>query len=110
MFPGPDLTYRALKIPTTAFVGSPLTPPEAAVRRAHGKTTVYASWNGATRVTSWRVLAGPSANQLKPVTTAAKSGFETAIVVSLGDKVFKVQALDATGKVLGTSKAIQGHA
>ncbi len=110
MFPGPDLTYRAIKIPTTAFVGSPLTPPEAAVRQAHGKTTVYASWNGATRVTSWRVLAGPSADQLKPVTTAAKSGFETAIVVSLDDKVFKVQALDATGKVLGTSKVIQGHA
>jgi EmrB/QacA subfamily drug resistance transporter len=110
MFPGPDLTYRALKIPTTAFVGSPLTPPEAAMRQTHGKTTVYASWNGSTRVTSWRVLAGPSADQLKPVTTAAKSGFETAIVVSLDDKVFKVQALDATGKVLGTSKVIQGRA
>ncbi|HEX5190992.1 MAG TPA: MFS transporter [Streptosporangiaceae bacterium] len=110
MFPGPDLTYRAIKIPERAFVGSPLTPPDAKVRHVHGKTTVYASWNGATRVTSWRVLAGPSADQLKPVTTVTKSGFETAIPVNVDNNVLEVQALDANGKVLGTSKLIQGHA
>ncbi|HEX6934017.1 MAG TPA: MFS transporter [Streptosporangiaceae bacterium] len=110
LFPGPDLTYRAIKIPMTAFVGMPLTPPDAKVRHVHGKTILYASWNGATQVASWRVLAGPSADKLKPVTTAAKSGFETAITVNTDDQVFKVQALDATGKVLGTSKVIHGRA
>jgi len=103
LFPGPDLTYRAIKIPQTAFVGAPLSPPNAAVRQSGGKTTVYASWNGATQVASWRVLAGPSDNQLTSVATATKSGFETAIAVSQEYKVVKVQALDATGKVLGTS-------
>ena len=110
LFPGPDLTYRALKIPTTAFIGSPLTPPDAVVRHVHGKTTVYASWNGATQVASWRVLAGPSQDQLKTVTTVAKSGFETAIAVSQDYKVYKVQALDSNGKVLGTSKPLEARA
>ncbi len=107
LFPGPDLTYRAIKIPQAAFVGAPLTPPSAAVRHSGGKTKVYASWNGATQVASWRLLAGPSASQLTTVTTVPKAGFETAIAVSQDDKVFKVQALDANGKVLGTSQPVQ---
>ncbi len=55
--------------------------PWAPSRQAGGKTTVYASWNGATEVASWRVLAGPSAGRRTVVATAAKSGFETAIPV-----------------------------
>jgi hypothetical protein len=46
------------------------------------------------------VLAGN-----KPVATAAKSGFETAIPVSGAGGSFKVQALDARGRVLGTSRS-----
>src|SRR2546423_15080221 len=53
--PGPDLTYRAT---LQQWVGLPLTRPAGVARRRNGGTTVYASWNGATRVTSWRVLAG----------------------------------------------------
>jgi len=107
LLPGSDLTYRAIKIPTTAFVGNPTTPPSGAVRRSGGKITVYASWNGATQVASWRVLAGPSSDQLTAVTTTAKSGFETVIPVSGSYQVFKVQALDASGKVLGTSQVLR---
>ena len=39
------------------------------------------------------------------VTTTAKAGFETAIALSQGYQAYEVQALDASGKVLGTSKA-----
>jgi hypothetical protein len=104
LFPGPDLTYRAIKIPPTEFVGSPETPPHGAVKQVHGKATVYASWNGATQVASWRVLAGSSEDQLTAVATVSKAGFETAIPVSQDYKVYKLQALDANGKVLGTSE------
>jgi len=107
LLPGPDLTYRAIKMPATAFVGIPDTPPSGAVRVSGGKTTVYASWNGAMQVASWRVLAGQDPGQLSAVTTTAKTSFETAISVSQGYKVFQVQALDASGKVLGTSKVLQ---
>jgi len=107
LLPPPDLTYRAIKIPTTAFVGTPTTPPSGAVRQSGGKVTVYASWNGATQVASWRVLAGPSPDSLSAVTTTAKTGFETTIPVSGSYQVFKVQALDPSGKVLGTSKVLR---
>ncbi len=52
--PGPDLSYRVY---SGSWVGRPLSPPAGAARRRGGDTTVYASWNGATEVASWRVLA-----------------------------------------------------
>jgi len=104
MFPGPDLTYRAIKIGPAAWVGRPPTPPSALVRRSGSATTVYASWNGATQVASWRVLAGSGPGQLSPVTTAARSGFETAIRLSQGYGAYQVQAIDVTGRAIGTSK------
>jgi EmrB/QacA subfamily drug resistance transporter len=100
-FPGSDLSYRSL---VEQWVGLPLTAPAGAARQADGKTTVYASWNGATQVVSWRVLAGASANRLAVVGTAAKSGFETAIPVPQGYASFKIQALDAHGRVIGASR------
>jgi EmrB/QacA subfamily drug resistance transporter len=101
-FPGPDLSYRAT---LAQWVGEPLTlPAGAALSGQDGKTTVYASWNGATQLVSWRVLAGPSAGRLSPVAKAAKSGFETAIAVPSGEASFELQALNADGKVIGTSR------
>lgn len=100
--PGPDLTYRAT---LEQWVGLPLSPPVGAARRTDGKTTVYASWNGATEVVSWRVLAGSGAGGLNVVAHAARSGFETAILVPQGDASMKVQALNASGRVIGTSRA-----
>ncbi len=99
-FPTPDLSYRAL---LETWVGKPASPPSGAARRTHGKTVVYASWNGATQVAKWRVLAGSSARHLRTVATTGKSGFETAITLAHGYKAYKVQALDAKGHVLGTS-------
>ena len=40
--------------------GYPQTKPAVAASNRHGKTRVYASWNGATGVHRWRVLAGSS--------------------------------------------------
>ena len=70
--------------------------------------TVYASWNGDTRTASWRVLAGASPQQLAPVARAARSGFETAITTPGPEAFVAVQALDASGAVLGTSRTIAG--
>jgi EmrB/QacA subfamily drug resistance transporter len=100
-FPWPDLSYRAT---LEQWVGLPLFPPVGAARQTDSKTTVYASWNGATQVVSWRVLAGPSASRLTVVATRAKSGFETAIHVPQSYKRCKVQALSADGRVIGTSR------
>ncbi len=104
-FPGNDLSYRSMVEP---WVGLPLSLPAAAVRQAGGRTTVYASWNGATRVASWRVLAGAGTGRLTAVTTAAKSGFETAIPVPQSYASFEVQALDGAGAAIGTSRRLSG--
>jgi EmrB/QacA subfamily drug resistance transporter len=99
--PGPDLTYRAT---LEQWTGTPLTAPSAAARQVAGKTTVFASWNGATKVASWKVLAGPGTSRLAVVATGAKSGFETAIALPRSYPNIKVQALDAGGRVLGSSR------
>jgi len=99
--PGPDQSYRAN---LEQWVGLPLDPPAGAARTTEGRTTVYASWNGATQVASWRVLAGPSAGRLAVAATSAKSGFETAIPVPPGDTTFRLEALDLDGRLLGTSE------
>ena len=82
-------------------------PRSRAVRRG-SQLTVYASWNGDTRTASWQVLAGPTAAQLTPVASAARTGFETAIAAPVAEGYVAVQALGAAGEVLGTSRTIAG--
>ncbi len=114
--PGPDQSYRGYRFP---WVGTPTNAPAVAAAvgsAASGSpsgasgaaTTVYASWNGATQVASWRVLAGASSHALVPVATAPRSGFETALAVPGAQAFVAVQALDASGAVLGTSPTIKG--
>ncbi len=73
---------------------------------AGGAGTVYASWNGATLVGSWRVLSGASASALHEVAQVARSGFETAIALPAGaaGAYMTVQALGAAGQVLATAR------
>jgi len=100
-WPDPDVNYRVY---VQRWTGTPSFAPSGAVRKSHGKTTVYASWDGATQVASWRVLGGKDAKRLATVATKAKNGFETAIPLnSLSFKKYKVQALDAKGHVLRSS-------
>ncbi len=105
-FPAGDQSYRDLRY---TWIGAPTTRPVFAVVPAHGSAavrstgTVYASWNGATLVASWRVFVGGSTRSLKPVAQVARSGFETAIALPAGaaGKFVTVQALGAGGLVLG---------
>jgi hypothetical protein len=102
--PAPGQSYRAYRVPWSA---TPPGPPSMAVRAtAPGTDTVYASWNGATAVRAWRVLAGLRPSALTAVTDASRSSFETAIPVPAAHPWFAVQALDANGRVLGASLAV----
>jgi hypothetical protein len=103
-------SYRTYVLP---WSGQPAEPPAvAAVPSSAGAAagaTVYASWNGATDVASWRVLAGASPTTMTPVVTAARSGFETAVSLpaTVTGPDVAVQALDGAGAVLGVSPTIQ---
>ena len=70
--------------------------------------SLYASWNGATDVAAWRVLAGSAPGALAPIGAASypTQGFQTTIAVATADRYVSVQALSATGAVLGISAAV----
>jgi hypothetical protein len=103
-FPARTQSYRSFRLPWT---GTPAHAPLLAFQAAPGGGgVVYASWNGATLVGSWQVLAGTSPMALNPVAKAQRSGFETAVTLppgTIGPYVV-AQALDATGRVLGVSQ------
>jgi Arylsulfotransferase (ASST) len=104
-FPAGEQSYRDFRF---AWTGVPAHPPAFALTAGAGGThTVYASWNGATQVAGWRVLAGASATRLRAVAESPRTGFETAIQVPVGTAgpYVTVQALDAGGHVLGLARA-----
>jgi hypothetical protein len=100
-FPVGIRSYRAF---VGDWVGRPAEPPRVAARRnpASGYV-VYASWNGATEVDRWTVLAGADKSALQPVGSQPWTGFETAIAVNSTGPHFAAVALDRHGKILGRS-------
>jgi Arylsulfotransferase (ASST) len=104
--PSPNVNYRAY---VQKWIGKPSRPPSGAVRKHKHGALVFASWNGATEVTAWRVLAGRNAKHLAVVVSKKnKTGFETAISLTAAYKKYKVQALDAKGHVLRSSGIFPG--
>jgi hypothetical protein len=101
--PKGDGTYRVRR---DAWSGDPATVPKLVAEREGESVDLYASWNGATAVARWQVLAGPDAGSLSPIGTYEWSGFETEMTVSSSQPVFEVQALDAGGHVLASSEPV----
>jgi hypothetical protein len=97
-----NTSYRVYRL---RWQGAPATTPALAASNSGSSTTVYASWNGATRVASWRVLGGKTASGLSVIRSVPKRGFETVLTVN-GQPYVAVQALAANGRVLGTSKTV----
>jgi hypothetical protein len=100
--PAGDGSYRAF---AASWDGTPATRPAVVARRASsGHVTVYVSWNGATDVVRWQVLARTASGALKPVATVARRGFETQVSFASNARSFLVRALDARGHILASSK------
>jgi hypothetical protein len=97
-------SYRAYR---AEWTGRPADDPAlAATRPKDGQVTAYASWNGATEVAQWQLVAGPDPERLQQVATVPKAGFETALTAQTAEPFVRVRALDADGSVLGTSRAV----
>jgi hypothetical protein len=99
-----DPTYRSF---IGDWEGHPTELPAVAVRRRTGGAAVYTSWNGATEVASWTVLAGKTAASMNPVGSATKAGFETTIAVSDTGPYFAAQPHDEAGRVLSRSRTVK---
>jgi hypothetical protein len=97
--PQDDGSYRDFVFP---WHGTPRSRPVAVARRSGaGGVSIFVSWNGASDVARWQVLAHG-----RPVETVAARGFETRIDLSGGASSFVVRAIGASGRTLGTSPAV----
>jgi hypothetical protein len=104
-------SYRAFRSPWT---GHPLWLPAVSARvlATGDSTAVFASWNGATDVASWRVLAGPDSASLTAQATMPDSGFESTVTYPNTYPEHKVeylavQALGPAGQLLATSPTVR---
>jgi Arylsulfotransferase (ASST) len=105
MAPGMS-SYRAFRFP---WSGHPLTSPSVSARLlvAGDATAVFASWNGASDVASWRVFAGTSPAWLSTRATVPASAFESSVTLPAAYAYVSVQALSASGALLGASPAVK---
>lgn len=96
--------YRAFRMP---WSGRPAEAPALALSGGAGARTAYASWNGATQVRAWELLAGAGPRALAPLARVRATGFETALAAAAtAGPSFAVRALDAAGRPLGQSKTV----
>ena len=103
--PTDDDSYRAFRFP---WKGHPAEAPALAVNwGSDDEVALYASWNGATQIATWEVLAGAHPEQLEPLGEVSRDGFETAITARTAEPYVAVRAKDSSGRVLDTSKPVQ---
>jgi hypothetical protein len=104
-FPSDVESYRAFRFP---WKGQPQEAPSVVAESGlKGEVTLYVSWNGATEVDTWQVLAGPDPDELERAGSAPRKGFETAITLRTDETYLAVEARDGAGRVLGTSETVE---
>jgi hypothetical protein len=102
--PKGDETYRAYRFP---WHGQPTTRPAVAADTEGKYTDVWVSWNGATEVARWQILAGDFKNALSPLETVDRDGFETKVNIDSNPAYVQVRALDSSGNPLGISRPVR---
>jgi hypothetical protein len=103
--PPENKSYRAFRFPWNADPSDQLAA--IAERASDEEIRVYASWNGATQVDTWEVLAGPSPNQPGFLGSVLRDGFETSMSVRTAEPYVVVRAKHRSGRVLGTTESLQ---
>lgn len=97
--PEDDGSYRVYRF---RWRGTPKTSPAVVAKSGDHGITAYVSWNGATAVRKWQVVA-TRAGATEPMKAVKKRGFETAIQLPADVTGLRVRAIDAKGRVLGKS-------
>lgn len=91
-------SYRAFRHPWRGTLAD--RPAVVSVEGPEDRVTLYASWNGATEVEGWDVLAGPEPGGLESLGSAPKRGFETEISFTTDELYVAVKAMDRSGRDL----------
>ncbi|KAI1258751.1 Arylsulfotransferase-domain-containing protein [Xylariaceae sp. FL1019] len=105
---GPVIAYRAWK---ADWVGKPKWPPSIAANTDDASvTSIYVSWNGATEVDKYVLLASNHSSRLNGkdsiMATSPRKGFETAFVLDQKVRYTRIAALDRNGTILGFTSAV----
>lgn len=102
-----DGATRSYRTSLADWRGRPTDKPAMVARSNLGSGfVIYASWNGATEIDHWTVLAGRDPAALQPVGSQAWTGFETTIIVNSDGPLFAVAANDRHGNELGRSDTV----
>jgi len=97
-------SYRAFRLP---WSGRPAELPAIAAVPAGRAVRAYASWNGATDVRAWQLLAGPRESELRPVANTPARSFESTLTGAAAEgPCFAARALDAGGAPLAQSRTV----
>jgi hypothetical protein len=103
-------SYRAFRFP---WKGEPQTRPAVVADSGEGhEVELYVSWNGATEVATWPVLAGPGPDgpdELKREASVPRKGFEAAVTLQTDEPDLPVKAEDGSGNELATSRAVKSQ-
>jgi len=97
-------SYRVYRSP---WRGQPKRRPDIKVLRKKGRMVAFVSWNGATDVSEWQVLAGNRQDSLQLVARAKRRGFETAIPLPSKPRFVAAEAVSDSGTVLAGSKTVR---
>ncbi len=98
-------SYRGYRYPWSA---QPQSAPTLAAyeNNTAEETIVHMSWNGATGVASWQVLAGKKRGSLQAQAKVAATDFETSAILTKSYAYVAVRALDSSGRVLASSPTV----
>ncbi|KAL3419285.1 secreted protein [Phlyctema vagabunda] len=99
-------SYRVFK---SRWVGKPKTVPDVKVKNEK----IYASWNGATEVTGWRLesakVPNPKDDDFMTIRELKRDGFETSFALDKAHKFVRVAALDAAKEVMAYSAVVKSQ-
>jgi hypothetical protein len=99
-------SYRAFRF---AWSARPQWRPAVSARLlpSADATAVFASWNGASDVRSWRVLSGRDPGAMSVRASMPDSGFESSVTVPEAEPYVAAQAIGAAGQVLASSPTVR---
>jgi hypothetical protein len=98
-------SYRGYRYQWSA---QPHSPPVLAAydNNTAEETIVHMSWNGATGVASWELLAGKKPGSLATQAKVVATDFETSSILPKSYAYAAVRALDSSGHVLASSPTV----
>lgn len=103
----PSQTYQSYRVLKGPWHARPDSRPALLVTKSSGSLIAYASWNGATDIATWRMVAGRDAGSMNEIGRAGWAGLETRMRFPSDGLVAQVQALDTNGSVMGTSPVVR---